>query len=212
MSCSPRRRQHRRRELVYRDRALLDALPPIPAVFLTQSARALHRCASMETTSATPQPTTGCCPPFDPASWQKKEVTWKDKPFVKEHVHSLFRVPLDMGRKISKTMQLAEKAHARPARTLMLSDERSPWGSDLYIDVAGPVPGADVIPLSGTFMTKVYEGPFRDAPKWAADMRAYVAANSRTMNKLYFGYTTCPRCAKAYGRNYVVLFADVTTH
>jgi hypothetical protein len=25
--------------------------------------------------------------------------------------------------------------------------------------------------LSGTFLTKVYEGPYRDAGKWAADMQ-----------------------------------------
>jgi len=29
------------------------------------------------------------------------------------------------------------------------------------------------------------------------------------LDKLYFGYTTCPSCAKAYGKNYVVLFAKV---
>jgi hypothetical protein len=29
------------------------------------------------------------------------------------------------------------------------------------------------------------------------------------LKKLYFSYTTCPACAKAYGKNYVVLFAQV---
>ena len=27
---------------------------------------------------------TGCCPPFDPAPWQEKEIVWKDKSFVKD--------------------------------------------------------------------------------------------------------------------------------
>ncbi len=27
--------------------------------------------------------------------------------------------------------------------------------------------------------------------------------------ELYFFYTTCPKCAKAYGKHYVVLFAQV---
>jgi len=29
------------------------------------------------------------------------------------------------------------------------------------------------------------------------------------MEKLFFFYTTCPKCAKAYGKNYVVLLAKV---
>jgi hypothetical protein len=31
-------------------------------------------------------PATGCCPPFDPVPWQDKEVTWHDKPFLRDHV------------------------------------------------------------------------------------------------------------------------------
>lgn len=162
--------------------------------------------AHRETGAITP---TGCCPPFDPASWQDKEVTWDHKLFVKEHVHSLFHVPLDMSRKMTHAMRLIEEAHAKPEQGLMLSDELSAWGADLYIDVAGPVPGADVALLSGTFLTHVYEGPFREVPKWAADMRARVEAAGRPVKKLYFAYTTCPSCAKAYGKNYVVLFAEV---
>ncbi len=72
-----------------------------------------------------------------------------------------------------------------------------------------PVDGAETVTLSGTFLTRVYEGPFRDAPKWCADMTAYVAAKGRTPKKMYLAYTTCPRCAKAYGKNYVVAFAQV---
>lgn len=152
---------------------------------------------------------TGCCPPFDPETFHEKEITWKDKPFVKERVHSLFHIPLDMAHKVTHAMRLIEEADAAPAQGLMLGDELSPWRSDLYIDVTGPVPGADVVSLSGTFLTRVYEGPFRDAPKWTADMRAYCAAKGHEARKIYLGYTTCPRCAKAYGRNYVVLFAEV---
>lgn len=37
----------------------------------------------------------------------------------------------------------------------------------------------------------------------------YLAPKGKTMKKLYFSYTTCPACAKVYGKNYVVLFAKV---
>ena len=150
-----------------------------------------------------------CCPPFDPATFQDKEITWAGKTFVKERVHSIFHVPLDMGRKLTKAMRLIESAHATTAQRLILSDELSPWRSDLYIDANGPVEGAETAVLSGTFLTRVYEGPFRDAPKWCADMAARVVAKGRTLKKTYLGFTTCPACAKAYGKNYVVVLAQV---
>ena len=40
-------------------------------------------------------------------------------------------------------------------------------------------------------------------------MREYVASRGEKIEKLYFAYTTCPACAKAYGENYVVLFARI---
>lgn len=161
---------------------------------------------TVSTSATTP---TGCCPPFDPAPWQDKELEWKDKPFVKDHVTCLFHVPVNMGRKVTKDMALIEAAHAEGQGHLMLSDEKSPWGSDIFIEVSKTVPGAKMDRLSGVFLTRVFEGPFRDAGTWAREMTAYVAGKGRTLEKLYFGYTTCPSCAKAYGKNYVVLFAKV---
>lgn len=167
---------------------------------------------NMEITRTTPSTapvSTGCCPPFDPVPWQERELVWRDHPFVKEHVTSLFHVPINMGRKIVRAVEKIDAARAEPPQRLMLSDERSPWGADLYIDVTGPVPGAEMATLSGTFLTRVYDGPYRDAPKWVAEMKRWVASKGREAGKLYFAYTTCPNCAKAYGHNYVVLFARV---
>ena len=157
----------------------------------------------------TVQPT-GCCPPFDPAPWQDQEIAWHSKPFVKDHVTCLFHVPLNMGRTVMKDMALIEKAHAAADHPLMLSDDKSPWGTDLYIEVKGLVPQASMAYISGTYLTKVFEGPFRNAGRWAKVMKDYVAAKGRKLEGLYFGYTTCPKCAKAYGKNYVVLFAKIT--
>lgn len=166
----------------------------------------------------TPQPaaespvrSTGCCPPFDPAPWRDQEIAWHGKPFVKDHVTCLFHVPLNMGRTVMKDTALIEGADAAVGHPLMLSDEKSPWGADLYIEVKGLVPQASMAYLSGTFLTRVFEGPFRNAGRWARDMTDFVAAKGRTLKRLYFGYTTCPKCAKAYGKNYVVLFAEVDT-
>ncbi len=47
------------------------------------------------------------------------------------------------------------------------------------------------------------------AGKWAKEMTSYVSEKGHTIKQLYFYYTTCPKCAKAYGKNYVVLLAQV---
>jgi len=152
---------------------------------------------------------TGCCEPFNPEPWTDKEITWKDKIFVKDHVVSFLHIPLNMGKKIVKNLELIEKAEAKAPHQLMLTDENSLWGCDIYIDVSKKVPGAQMAKISGTFLAKVFEGPYQNAGKWAAEMKKYVEAKEKTLKKLYFFYTTCPKCAKAYGKNYVVLFAQI---
>ncbi|MFA5792273.1 MAG: hydrolase [Candidatus Gracilibacteria bacterium] len=158
-----------------------------------------------------PIQSTGCCEPFDPEPWQEKEIVWKDKIFVKDHVISFFHIPLNFGRKIVKNMVLIEKANAKSPYQLMLSDEKSLWGADIFIDVAKDVPGAQMTKLSGRFLTKVFEGPYQNAGKWMKEMKEYVAGKGQVLNKIYFSYTTCPKCAKAYGKNYVVLLAQIKT-
>ena len=63
--------------------------------------------------------------------------------------------------------------------------------------------------LTGDFLVKVYEGPYRDAGKWVKDMQSRVVSAGKQLRKLYFFYTTCPKCAKHYGKNYVVAFAEI---
>lgn len=152
---------------------------------------------------------TGCCQPFNPESWQDKEITWNNKLFVKDHVTSLFHIPINMGKKVIKNMALIEKAEAKAPQQLMLTDEKSLWGADIYIDVTKEVPNAQMATLSGTFLTKVFEGQYKNAGQWAQEMKEYVQAKGKVLQKLYFSYTTCPKCAKAYGKNYVVLFAQI---
>jgi hypothetical protein len=152
---------------------------------------------------------TGCCEPFDPKPWDEKEIVWKDKLFVKDRILSIFHMPVNMGKKVVKNMALIEKAGAKEDVQLMLTDENSSWGADIYIHVKKEVPNAQMAKLSGTFLTKVFEGEYKNAGNWAKEMDAFVKSKNKTMKKLYFSYTTCPKCAKAYDKNYVVLFAEI---
>jgi len=152
---------------------------------------------------------TGCCEPFDPKPWEEKEISWSDKIFVKDHVTSFFHIPINMGQKITKNMALIEKAEAKSTYQLMLTDEKSLFGSDIFIDVAKNVPGAQMATISGKFLTKVFEGQYQNIGKWIKEMQTFVKLKGKQINKLYFSYTTCPKCAKAYGKNYFVLFAEI---
>ena len=106
-------------------------------------------------------------------------------------------------------MEKIAKADALAPEPVLLSDENSLWGADIYIAVSKEVPQAQMKKISGTLLTKVFEGPYKDAGKWARQMKEYVKSKGRDLKKLYFFYTTCPRCAKYYGKNYTVMVAEV---
>jgi len=152
---------------------------------------------------------TGCCPRFDPAPWDKKEIKFKDKLFLKDHVRSFFHIPLNFGSVMVRDMEKIKSAGALAPKPLMLSDEKSLWGSDIYIAVSKEVPGADMVKISGTFLSKVFEGSYKDAGKWAKEMQEYVKSKGKEMKQMYFFYTTCPACAKYYGKNYTVILAKI---
>ncbi len=152
---------------------------------------------------------TGCCPRFNPEPWQEKEVTFDNKLFVKDHVTSFLHIPLNFGKVMVRNMDKIQKVNALAPEPIVLCDEKSLWGSDIYIAVTKDVPEAEMAKISGTFICKVYEGPFQNAGKWAEDMKTYVNSKAKQMQKMYFYYTTCPKCAKAYGKNYVVILAQV---
>ncbi len=91
----------------------------------------------------------------------------------------------------------------------MLTDENSLWGADVYIAVSKEVPGEKMEKIPGIFLSKVFEGPYKDAGKWAKEMTSYVKAKGKDLKKMYFFYTTCPKCAEHYGKNYTVLLAKI---
>jgi len=154
------------------------------------------------------QSETGCCPRFNPEPWDEKEITWQNKLFVKDHVRSFLHIPLNFGKMIVRNMERIKEASALVPEPLMLSEE-SLWGADIYIAVSKEVPGAEMQRISGAFLSKVFEGPYKDAGRWVKEMKDYVGSKGKEIKKMYFFYTTCPKCAKVYGKNYIVILAMV---
>lgn len=80
---------------------------------------------------------------------------------------------------------------------------------DLYLAVDKEIQGAENTSLGGRFLSKVYEGPFKDTGKWSEDFKQYAKKEGFEIRKWYMWYTTCPKCAKKYGKNYVVIISEV---
>lgn len=152
---------------------------------------------------------TGCCPRFNPEPWDEKEHNFNDKLFIKDRVKSVFHVPVNFGSVMVRNMEKIVQAGALAPVPFMLSDENSLWGSDIYIEVSKDIPNSQMARISGSFLTKVFEGPYKNIRSWIKQMQDFVVSRGKQMKKLYFFYTTCPKCAKHYGKNYVVLVAQI---
>jgi hypothetical protein len=152
---------------------------------------------------------TCCCPKFDAEPWNEKEIVWQDKLFIKDRVKSIFRIPLNFGSIMNKNMKLIESSGAKCPDNIVITDENSLWGADVYIAVDKEIPGAATGKISGNFLTKVFEGPYSSVGKWIKEMQSYVASKGKSVSGFYFWYTTCPKCAKKYGKNYIVIFARI---
>lgn len=152
-----------------------------------------------------------CCPEFDPASWNEREITWNDEKFIKDHVICFLHIPLNFGSKMVKNTAAMQAANAVPSESdfIVLSNDTSLWGMDIYLRTTKDVPFAKTTTISGTFLTKVFEGPYKNIPTWVKEMKRHVAGKGKEMKNLFFYYTTCPKCARKYGKNYVVLLAQI---
>jgi hypothetical protein len=154
-----------------------------------------------------------CCPVFDPALWDEKTHVWEKKLFIKDIVPQLFHQPLpwSVNRTIQRMWNKALEADAAPEMKefLLLAYDPSPWKSEFYMTVTKEIPGTENVQLSGTFLSKVFDGPYNAVPKWIEEMSQYVHSSGKTGGKYYIYFTTCPKCARLYGHNYAVVFAEV---
>ena len=152
---------------------------------------------------------TGCCARFHPEGWDEQELHFTGKLFVRAVTTSILHVPVNMGSVFARVHKAIADAKARDAmQFIVLSRELSPWQAEHFFAVTHDVPGEDMARLSGDYRTRVFEGAYKDMPKWNADMEAHVLALGHKVEKTYFFYTSCPKCAKAYGKNYVVAVAQ----
>lgn len=154
---------------------------------------------------------TGCCAVPDVSAWDEQEITFENKPFIRMHTRSFMFVPLNMAKVMTTIQAVAAGADTEmpPQDAMILSRDISPWKAEQLYAVSRLVDGADNVTLSGTFLTKVFDGPYKNAKQWYDSLRRFASSRGKDVTAMYFFYTTCPKCAKYYGKNYTIGLAKV---
>ena len=154
---------------------------------------------------------TGCCAIPDVDAWRDKVVTFENKKFIRMESSSVFFVPRNLDKIMTQIQQAATDAQAYPAPTqvMTLSRDLSPWKSEQLFAVTKEVDGVSNVTLDGTFATKVFEGPYKNARDWYLAMQNYAKELGHQASEVYLFYTTCPKCAKHYGKNYTIGLAKL---
>jgi hypothetical protein len=150
-----------------------------------------------------------CCPRLNVEKWNNKELIWTNKKFIVGKVKTFMFIPLNFGGTITKLMKLVEKSNVKLDDNLCLSDHTTKWNMDILLAVDKNVEGANNITLNGKFYSKVYEGNFKDTNIWCDDFKNEMDKKGYKIKKWYMWYTTCPKCAKKYGKNYTVIIAEI---
>ncbi len=149
--------------------------------------------------------TTGCCPRFNPEGWDGRHLHFTDKLFLRATTKSVMHIPVNMGSVFTRVQKAAEAVDAFDMDDfIVLSRDLSAWEGEHLFAVHRDVPGEEIVLLSGDFITKVFEGPYRNAEYWHRELEGMARAKGHEPAAVYFFYTTCPKCAKAYGKNYIV--------
>ncbi|HET9571701.1 MAG TPA: hydrolase [Bacteroidales bacterium] len=156
-----------------------------------------------------------CCPKFDPKPWDETTHVWKDKLFITDTIKQFMHMPLpgQFGKVMTRMQELTKKCGVEVTdlnEFIVMSYDPSPWKSDIYMTVSGEHPDLkNTVKLSGTFLSKVFDGPYNHIPKYMKETESFVQKQGFQPKKYYFYYTTCPKCAKKYGHNYIVVLVEV---
>ncbi|MCU0666997.1 MAG: hypothetical protein MUF85_00035 [Patescibacteria group bacterium] len=154
---------------------------------------------------------TGCCAVPNIKDWQDKIITIENQIFIRMHTKSFMFVPINMSSVMTKLNKFAIDHHANmpPQKAMILSRDLSPWKAEQLFAVNKNIEGFDMVVLNGNFATKVFEGPYNKVKNWYKELIEYAKTYNKDVGRIYFFYTTCPRCAKNYGKNFVIGMAEI---
>lgn len=153
-----------------------------------------------------------CCPDLNTEYWENKEHNWENKKFITDSMRTLFHMPFPwvIGKKLMKLWSQAQNSCAELENkedTLFLFNDPSAFKSNIFLTVKNDVKDARNTTISGNFISKVYDGPYKDVPKFMKQMKSTLKKQGKEVKDFYIHYAYCPKCSKEYGHNYMVLFA-----
>ncbi|KWV93765.1 hydrolase [Erythrobacter sp. AP23] len=149
--------------------------------------------------------TTGCCPRFHPEGWDRQSLHFEDKRFVRATTRSQDHVPVDMDKVFGRVHEaIADAGALDEPHFLVLSRDLSSREAEHLFAVDGEVPDEETVTLSGHFRTRVFDAPYPEAPVLLDAFARELADEGEEVEESYIFYTTCPKCAEAYGHNYMV--------
>lgn len=152
-----------------------------------------------------------CCPKLNINLWENKTHIWKNKLFLKGEIKQIFHIPINLNKVINEMFSKIKTNNIAPSNKdfLMLFYDPSPWKSEVYMTITKKIKTEAITTLSGTFVSKVFEGKYNDIPKWIAQMNKHFASKEIKVIKYYFHWAYCPKCAKKHQHNYCVAFAQI---
>ncbi len=150
---------------------------------------------------------TGCCPKFYPERWDRKNFDFSDLSFVKAFSKSFMHMPIDLGKVMTSVQTKIDTEHAQPDHQyLILSKDLSAFSSVHYFMVDNHMTSMPLEKVKGIFNARVFEGNFNEIPKWFKEISEDYQIKGKSIQEQFVFYTTCPKCAKTYGHNYIVIF------
>ncbi len=155
-----------------------------------------------------PAPEEACvCPRLDPAQWEGTRHAWKDRPFVVEPYRAIAHIPLGITGKLERIMPdlKARGLLADPVQVLFRNERF--FGGELWIALSREEPGLATRRISGEFLSKYFEGQYRQAGQWYRQAAEACRAAGTEAAELLAWYATCPKCAEKLGHVQAVIFA-----
>ena len=155
-----------------------------------------------------------CCPEFKPDKWDKKDWNWDQKKFIKDSIPTVFHIPFPsmISQKMGKMWKAVEESGSALSNiedTLILFRDPSAFRSEIYISTEKEVPTEQNVTISGKFVSRVFDGDYNAVPKFIKTMNQYLVESGKKAQDFYIHYAYCPKCAKKFGHNYLILFAKI---
>ncbi len=146
---------------------------------------------------------------FNPKKYDRKKVTWKNKLFIKDTTFSLFHIPLNLEKTIEKSVRKLKDSNAALKEIMVLVDENSAFHSNVYVNSKKAIKGIKDVKVSGTFLTRVFRGSYKNRKKWIKEMEEYVRLEGQEIKQMYFYYVPCPKLEGKVEDSYLVIFAEI---